>query len=96
MIKFLLMVLAMAITAATALPADLLNGSNLDGSQVVGGGSWTVMKDGTLVGQSDPQNPFEHQSWLYTVKEFDEYDLHLEYRQRLAGRLRYYRHVFGL
>ena len=46
---------ALALTlAATALAADevlLFNGKNLDGWEAIGDGQWTVMADGTLLGQ---------------------------------------------
>jgi len=78
------MVLAFAPQPGTW--TDLLNGRNLDGWEVVGGGVWSVTKDGAVVGQSDPQNPFEHQSWLYTKQEFgDQFDLSLEYWMRLGS-----------
>jgi hypothetical protein len=64
---------------------DLLNGKNLDGWQVIGTGVWSVLKDGTLVGQADPQTPFQQQSWLYTKAEFQEFDLRLEYWMRLGS-----------
>ena len=37
------------ITAADSKP--LFNGKNLDGWEIIGDGQWTVMADGTLVGQ---------------------------------------------
>lgn len=64
---------------------DLLNGKNLDGWEVIGTGVWSVMKDGTLVGQADPKAPFQQQSWLYTKAEFQEFDLRLEYWMRLGS-----------
>jgi hypothetical protein len=63
----------------------LFNGKTLDGWEVVGEGVWTVMSDGTLLGQCDPRNPCLHQSWLYTKKEFGEFDLYLEFWTRLGG-----------
>jgi 3-keto-disaccharide hydrolase len=68
--------------------SDLFNKKNLDGWEVVGDGVWTVMKDGTLVGQRNPQvnaKTDPNQSWLYTKKEFGEFDLHLEWWTRLGG-----------
>ena len=41
--------LAGSLTAADDKP--LFNGKNLDGWEVIGDGQWTVMADGTLVGQ---------------------------------------------
>ena len=64
---------------------QLMNGRNLDGWEVIGTGVWSVLKDGTLVGQADPQAPFAQQSWLYTKAEFNEFDLRLEYWMRLGS-----------
>ncbi|MEO8026878.1 MAG: DUF1080 domain-containing protein [Bryobacteraceae bacterium] len=81
-----------ALLAAPAFGAhwvDLLNGKDLTGWEVVGLGQWNVMKDGTLVGQYDPPKVREikglNQSWLYTKKEFAEFDLHVEYWTRYGG-----------
>lgn len=73
----------------------LFNGKNLDGWEIRGDSIWTVLKDGTLVGQRPhpPSSPFGGwpatrqqyrewagpQSWLYTTAEFDQFDLHVEY-----------------
>jgi len=64
---------------------DLLNGKNLDGWEIVGEGYWNVLSDGTLVGQRDMSKPTEHQCWLYTKKEFGDYDLHVEFWLRSGG-----------
>ena len=45
----LILLLAGALSAADWKP--LLNGQNLDGWEVIGDGQWTVMADGTLLGQ---------------------------------------------
>lgn len=74
---------------------DLFNGKNLDGWQVRGDCTWHVMADGTLLGQrrheqakAFPQWPVDQkqfrswwsrQAWLYTEREFGEFDLHVEY-----------------
>jgi len=72
----------------------LFNGKNLDGWEVRGDSTWTVLPDGVLLGQrshaSEPASSwpvtraqyeswFYRQSWLYTVKSFGEFDLHVEY-----------------
>lgn len=64
---------------------DLFNGKNLDGWEVEGQGVWTVLGGGILLGQCDPAQPCLPQSWLYTIKEFHQYDLSLEYWLRLGG-----------
>jgi hypothetical protein len=62
----------------------LLNGS-LNGWDTIGDGVWTVMRDGTLLGQRDPQKA-EHQAWLYTAKnDYGEFDLHLEWWTPASG-----------
>ncbi len=48
------------------------------------------MRDGTLLGQRDlsikyPGKPEVNQSWLYTKKEFGQYDLHVEWWTRRGG-----------
>src|SRR6266545_145719 len=63
---------------------NLLNGKDLDGWEVIGDGMWTVMRDGTVLGQRDLAKSKE-QSWLYTKKEYGEYDLHLEWWTRFGG-----------
>lgn len=80
-----LLLLAMTGVLDAAEWKDLLNGKNLDGWEVVGNGVWSVLKDGTLVGQADPEKPFQQQSWLYTKSEFKEYDLQVNYWMRLGS-----------
>ncbi|HMF78404.1 MAG TPA: DUF1080 domain-containing protein [Bryobacteraceae bacterium] len=83
-----LSLLLLLASAATAQTVDLFNRKNLDGWEVMGDGVWTVMKDGTLVGQRDLAKNAKtdpNQSWLYTRKEFGEFDLHLEWWTRLGG-----------
>jgi hypothetical protein len=93
------LVLLWLAALGTARPADLFNGKNLDGWESAGDGIWTVMRDGTLVGQRDiiknqpdlswtkPQYSqwLYRQAWLYTRKDFNEFDLHLEYWLRWGG-----------
>src|SRR5277367_5637626 len=40
-----------AFLALAAGPQPIFNGKNLDGWEVIGDGQWTVMADGTLLGQ---------------------------------------------
>ncbi len=74
------------------LPPDLgwkplFNGKNLDGWEVRGSGSWIVMPEGVLVGKrvrpaaGKPLSDswLGQQAWLYTKREFGEFDLHVEY-----------------
>ena len=84
-----LLVLALPLTSSAAKligggGVKLLNGS-LNGWEVVGDGIWTVMHDGTLLGQRDPKKA-EHQAWLYTAKnDYEEFDLHLEWWTPASG-----------
>ena len=83
-----LSLLLLLATAANSQTVDLFNRKNLDGWEVKGDGVWTVMKDGTLLGQRDLAKNAKtdpNQSWLYTKKEFGEFDLHLEWWTRLGG-----------
>src|SRR5580704_6881983 len=79
---------SLTIAFAQLSPAawvNLLNGKNIEGWEVVGEGFWNAMNDGTLVGQRDPAKATDRQCWLYTKKEFGEYDLHVEYWLRWGG-----------
>ncbi len=76
---------------------SLFDGKNLDQWEVRGEAIWTVLPDGTLLGQqrhANAANPFGEdwpvaqrayhawayrQAWLYTKREFGEFDLHVEY-----------------
>ena len=88
-VKYLLVIAIAIVISPMAASArgwhDLWNGKDLVGWEIVGGGSWTATGDGILVGQGDAQNPFRGQSWLYTKREFTEYDLAFEYWLRLGG-----------
>jgi len=89
-----------AAAAMAADPVPMFNGKNLDGWEVIGDGQWTVMRDGTIVGQrtNDLRKLFgagatppvrgwmDNQSWLYTVRnDYGEFDLHLEYWTKTKG-----------
>ena len=75
---------ALAPRPVQAQWVDLFNGKNLDGWQVIGDGVWGVMKNGVLVGDRRPRQS-QQQSWLYTIREFGEFDLQLEYWTKLGG-----------
>jgi hypothetical protein len=96
----LLVVIALFAGAADNKSVPLFNGRNLDGWEQVGDGVWTILPDGTLVGQRNPGlPPFENdainarrygqwvnvQAWLYTVREYGDFDLELEYWLRMKG-----------
>src|SRR5579875_3279652 len=62
----------------------LFDGKNLDGWEVIGDGLWSVTSDGLLVGERDLRHA-EAQSWLYTRRDFDEFDLRVVYWLRYGG-----------
>ena len=76
----------LAVSAAPPPSAwrPLLNGKNLDGWEQIGDGVWSVMSDGTLLGDRKPKESHD-QAWVYTKEEFGEFDLELEYWTRLGG-----------
>ena len=76
------------------LPADLgwkplFDGKTLEGWEPRGDCLWSVLPDGTLLGQRSPgTGPADlkqfaswmgRQAWLYTKAEYGEFDLHVEY-----------------
>jgi hypothetical protein len=63
---------------------SLFNGRNLDGWEVVGDGVWSVLSDGTIVGQRH-LGKAEHQSWLYTKEEFGDFEFEMDFWTRLDG-----------
>ena len=79
---------------------DLLK-PGLEGWQKLGEGKWDLGSDGVVTGYRDEDfnrlkalAPFDYlmvrgwvlsQGWLYTVKEYDEFDLSLEYWVRSPG-----------
>ncbi|MCC6392373.1 MAG: DUF1080 domain-containing protein [Bryobacterales bacterium] len=77
------LLLAASMAAPAAGWTNLTNSRNLDGWEVIGDGLWSMMRDGTILGQRAPGSV--HQSWLYTRKDFHEFDLHLEYWTRDRG-----------
>ncbi|MBK9169262.1 MAG: DUF1080 domain-containing protein [Bryobacterales bacterium] len=72
-----------ALPALPAGPANLLDPS-LSQWESIGDGVWTIMRDGTLLGQRRPKES-KHQAWLYTKRDFGQYDLHLEWWTVLGG-----------
>lgn len=74
-IACLLALLGAAFLTGPARAADakpLFNGKNLDGWEIIGDGQWTVMADGTLVGQriTDLRKQLVPGGPLTTAKEF--------------------------
>lgn len=83
MCRFFLLLATFALTAPAADWIRLFNGKDLAGWESIGDGVWTVMKDSVLLGDRQPKA--KHQAWLYTKKEFAEFDLSLEYWTKLGG-----------
>jgi hypothetical protein len=98
--RFLVALLFLASPADAADAKPMFNGKNLDGWEILGDGQWTVMRDGTVVGQrtgdlrkllapgaTPPARGWiDNQSWLYTVRnDYGEFDLHLEYWTKTSG-----------
>ncbi len=97
--RFSTLLAAIALLPCLMLAQDwkpLFNGKNLDGWEVRGECTWTVLPGGVLLGQRSHPNiddPFPawpatreqyekwhyRQAWLYSVKIYDEFDLHVEY-----------------
>lgn len=95
--NIILLALLLAPAAKSQQWENLLDGKDLNGWEVRGEGVWTVLPNGTLLGQrlhASPANPFDdlwpitqkqyhawegRQAWLYTKREFGDFDLHLEY-----------------
>jgi len=61
------------------------NGKDIQGWEVIGDGYWSIWKDGTVVGQRGEASKAKGQSWLYTKKEYGEFDLQLQYWNRYYG-----------
>ncbi|MFB3826849.1 MAG: DUF1080 domain-containing protein [Bryobacteraceae bacterium] len=99
--RFAFLAVLAALPASAAGWVQLFNGKDLSGWTVVGESVWTAMRDGTLLGQRDllpalQRQPFMNdpssyrawlyrQSWLYTDREFTNFDLHVEYWLKLRG-----------
>lgn len=96
-----LAICAISVPLAAADWKPLFNGKDLTGWEVLGDGQWTVMRDGTILGQRNADlhekmvNPtsyeqfmawMNNQSWLYTIRnDFGEFDLHVEYWTKARG-----------
>jgi type 1 glutamine amidotransferase len=83
-----------AATGQVALPPDLgwrplFDGKTLGGWETRGDCAWSVLPDGALLGRrthgAAPADRKQYdgwlgvQAWLYTLAEFGEFDLHVEY-----------------
>ena len=79
-----------AATGKVTLPADmgwrpLFDGKSLEGWETRGDCKWSVLPDGSLLGQRTAGTAAKdaswmgRQAWLYTKAEFGDFDLHVEY-----------------
>ncbi len=79
-VPLLLATLALLLAPAV-LPAQwtsIFPTTSFDGWTKVGDGIWNVTSDKILTGQRDRRTA-KHQAWLYTQKEYREFDLRFEY-----------------
>jgi len=97
----MLRVFLLVFLCSVSTPAQWVNliSPDLSAWEPSGDAVWKVMRDGTLVGQRDivrnkpvqgwTKEQYDQwlytQAWLYTRRDFDEYDLHLEYWLRWGG-----------
>ncbi|MCC7234206.1 MAG: DUF1080 domain-containing protein [Bryobacterales bacterium] len=72
------------LSAAPSAWRPLFNGKNLDGWEKIGDGVWSIMSDGTLLGDRTPKQSHD-QAWVYTREEFGAFDLELDFWTRLGG-----------
>lgn len=70
------MLLTIPLLLALAADTPLFNGKNLDGWESVGDGQWTVMRDGTLLGQrtADVRKLLAPGARFTTKKEFEAWE----------------------
>ena len=80
-----LLFLSLAILISTLISAQektsLFNGKNLDGWKIHGTEKWYV-EDGLLVCESGPDNKY---GYLSTEKNYDDFELTLEFKQEANG-----------
>lgn len=91
--------LTLAFPLAAQSWKPLFNGKDLTGWESRGDGLWSVMADGTLLGQRGPlgkppstdvnskiyKDWLHNQAWLFTTAEYSEFDLRLEYWLPVGG-----------
>lgn len=70
------MILLLPLLCALAADVPLFNGKNLDGWAVAGDGQWTVMADGTLLGQrtADVRKVLAPGATFQTKKEYEAWE----------------------
>jgi hypothetical protein len=93
----LLLALHLPVAQPAAGWSTLFNAKDLSGWEQIGEAVWTVLQDGSLVGQRDLRKVplfssepeyrswLNTQAWLYTKKEYGEFDLRLQYWMRFGG-----------
>jgi len=78
-----LLLLILVASPAGCEWVDLLE-NGLNSWEPIGDGQWGIMGGGVLLGDRKPGEAKE-QSWLYTRKDYGEFDLRLEFWTRLGG-----------
>lgn len=81
------MIVTLAAACLLAQTADL---SKAAAWEKAGDGIWTFQKSGIILGERDeaaaaPVKKGPDQAWLYTRRDFGEYDLHVEWWTRFRG-----------
>lgn len=78
--RFPAILLGLLLTSAslTAQWTPITPNPALDGWESVGDGIWRVTSDGILTGERDRRSA-KHQAWLYTRKEYRQFDFRFEY-----------------
>jgi hypothetical protein len=74
-----LLLAAVLAIAPLAGATRIFNGKDLTGWEVAGEGLWTVMSDGTLLGQFDYKHEGTRQSWIVTKEDFEDFRLSFEF-----------------
>ena len=78
------------ILGAACLLAQTADLSKATAWEKAGDGIWTFQESGIILGERDeaapaPTRKGPDQAWLYSRRDFDEYDLHVEWWTRFRG-----------
>jgi hypothetical protein len=78
--RFACLFLCLSATLCPAQPewTSLMPDAALSGWERVGDGLWHMLPEGIVVGQRERRTA-RHQSWLYSRKEYREFDLRFDY-----------------
>lgn len=83
-LPILCLALLIAPAALNAQWTPITPNSSLDGWESIGDGIWHVTSDGILTGQRD-RRAAKHQAWLYTRKDYRQFDFRFDYWLRYRG-----------